>query len=501
MTSRAPVSLPVFLVLWNRAQRRSTPALHLRMARWLEAADDGTGDDARMSARRLLMAFRGAGKSTIAGIFCAWTLYRAPQTRILVLAADDALAARMVRHVRRILERHLLTAHLRPARADQWAADRFTVVRDAELRDPSMRAAGIAANVTGSRADLIVWDDVEVPNTCETPDKRDSLRARLTEADYILTPGGRILALGTPHTVESIYADDTTRGFARLEIPVLDDAGASAWPERFSSAHIESIRTRTGPNKFASQMLLRPVDIAQGRLDPALLGVYDEEPVWNREIGGLWLGGERLVGASAWWDPAFGAAHGDASVLACVFMDARGHYRVQRMAYLAPAADAPPQGAIQDAAPDDDEASAQCRAVAHIARSLFLPVVAVETNGLGKFLPAILRRELARARSGCVVREIASRRPKDLRILEAFDAPMAARRILIHRSVLSTPLMREMRGWRPGLARGHDDGIDALAGALALHPVRIERLPGPPAPRPDWRPGTRTERARTGFPV
>lgn len=473
------VPFPVFLVMWNRREGRATPAIHLKMARWIEAGQGADG------ARLLLMAFRGAGKSTVAGMFCAWSLYRNPDTRILVLAADDTLAARMVRNVRRILERHPLTAHLRPEKADQWASDRFTVTRRTELRDPSMRAAGISANVTGSRADLVICDDVEVPNTCESAEKRDSLRARLSEIDYILSPGGAVLTIGTPHTFETIYADETTAGFARLEIPILNTAGESAWPEKFSSGQIESIRARSGPNKFASQMMLRPANIAQGRLNPDLLRVYDSALFWNKEIGGLYVDGRRLVGASAWWDPAFGAAKGDRSVLACVFMDDQGDYRVQRMEYIKVA---PTSG--------DDEATAQCRIVAQIARDLYLPSVAIETNGLGKFLPAILRREMGAARSGSAILEISSRRPKDLRILEAFDAPMAARRIHVHCSVLSSPLMTEMREWRPGIARGHDDGLDALAGALSLQPVRIERV-GSAFRRHDWRPAAGPIRART----
>lgn len=474
-----PVSFPVFLVMWNRRQNCATPALHLRIARWLETHD-------REDSRMLLLAFRGAGKSTLVGLFCAWTLYRDPDTRILVLAADDTLAARMVRAVRRILERHPLTPALKPPHADQWAADRFTVARTQELRDPSMRAAGIGANVTGSRADLIVCDDVEVPNTCDGPEKRENLRARLSETDYILAPGGRVVTIGTPHVAQSIYIDPQAAACARLEIPVLTPEGSSAWPEKFPLERIESLRLRSGPNRFASQMMLRPLSPEDSRLPAHLFQPYDAQPMWNKEIGGLYLDGRRLVHAGAWWDPAFAAARGDRSVLACVFVDEDGHYRVQQLAYLR-----------TDPATDDDEATAQCRAVAQIAKSLFLPLVAVETNGLGKFLPAILRREMGRIRAGCAVVEKTSHTAKDTRILEALDAPLAARRIHVHRSVLETPFADEIRDWRPGRSRGHDDGLDALAGALSLQPTRVDRIYG--GRRPDWMGGERSERPNRGF--
>ena len=66
----------------------------------------------------LLLAFRSSGKSTLVGLFCAWLLCRHPDLRILVLAGDFALAKKMVRNVKRIIERHPLTAGLKPTRSD-----------------------------------------------------------------------------------------------------------------------------------------------------------------------------------------------------------------------------------------------------------------------------------------------------------------------------------------------------------------------------------------------
>ena len=166
------VAFDVFVALWNNQQDLKTPALHIRMARWLQ----GEWEAGRREL--LLMAFRNSGKSTLVGLFSAWMLWREPNLRILVLAADLALARKMVRNVKRIIERHPLTCDLKPARADQWASEQFTVNRQAELRDPSMLARGIGANLTGSRADVVICDDVEVPNTCDTPPKRADLRAR-----------------------------------------------------------------------------------------------------------------------------------------------------------------------------------------------------------------------------------------------------------------------------------------------------------------------------------
>ncbi len=482
-----------FIVFWNQQMGLRTPEIHFQVAHWLERAWwDG-------KKHLLLMAFRSAGKSTLAGLFAAWLLYRNPDLRILVLAADFTLAKKMVRNVKRIIERHPLTENMKPDKADQWASDRFTVKRNLVLRDPSMMAKGVTSNITGSRADIVICDDVEVPNTCDTIEKRAELRQRLGEIENVLADGkGTQLYIGTPHSYFTIYADQPRReiaeeqaflsGFHRLKIPLLDEKGESVWPERYSDADIERIKRQTGPNKFASQMMLRPVNIAEGRLDSSQIQTYEHELDYAKELQTLFVGQTKLVSASCWWDPAFGSVKGDGSVLAVVFADDDGNAYLHHLEYIKNAE-------VSEA----DEASAQCRVVAGIAKNLMLPSLTLEINGIGKFLPSILRNELAKAKAPCAVQELHNSRPKDLRILEAFDAVLAAKRLFVHKSVLQTPFMVEMREWRPGSNRGHDDGLDAVAGALSQQPARIKRLYG--SGSHSWMRGGTTHKAKTDFEV
>lgn len=487
MVTKLNAGFAAFVWIWNNRQGQPTPQLHLLIARWL--AERWEKGDREL----LLLAFRSSGKSTLVGLFCAWLLFQNPDLRILVLAGDFALAKKMVRNVKRIIERHPLTKRLKPQRADQWASDQFTVRRSAELRDPSMLAKGVAANITGLRADVVICDDVEVPNTCDTAPKRMDLRSRLHELDYVLVPGGTQLFVGSPHTYYSIYADTARAemgetqaqlaGFQRMELPLLDSLGRSRWPERFSAQRIEAIRQRAGPAKFESQMLLRPRNIVEGRLDPDRLRSYGDELVYtegNNEAT-LSLAGRRLVSASCWWDPSYGApGAGDASVVAAVFTDAEGGYWLQGIRYLK-----------HDPArvEEIDEATQLCRQVASFARELYVPAITLETNGIGRFLPSLLRRELQLAGMRCAVREKVSTRNKELRILDAFDAVLAAGRLAAHRSVWDTPFVEEMREWRPG-GRGRDDGLDAVAGCLADEPVRLPRVETAICnPQQIWRPG------------
>ena len=188
-----------FLDTWNKVLGFSTPEHHLKIMEFLVSVWETEPH------RGLLMAFRHSGKSTVVGIFAACVLYLHPETRILILSAENSLSSRMVAHIKHILENHPMCKDLVPAVKKEWAQGRITVNRPIGIREPSVTCQGIHGNITGLRADLIICDDVEVPNTSNTAQKRETLRERLRELDFILSPTGTMIYIGTPHTLDSIY--------------------------------------------------------------------------------------------------------------------------------------------------------------------------------------------------------------------------------------------------------------------------------------------------------
>lgn len=496
------VSFPLFVSLWNQSQKLRTPPLHFEIAAWL--ADRWQGGDQEL----LLTAFRSSGKSTLVGLFASWLLADNPERRILVLAADHQLATKMVRMVRRVLERHPLTSNLRPRMAEEWASDRFTVDRRGTHRDPSMLAKGITSNITGSRADIVICDDVEVPNTCNTPIKRAELRDRLDEIDFVLVPGGTRLFVGTPHTYHSIYSESVQRavgekttylmGYQRLCLPIVDETGASRWPDRFSLSHINAMRERAGPAKFQSQMMLVPTDITEARLDPMRMIPYDS-PLDYREANGLpilEIGDARMVSATCFWDPSFGKpGRSDGCAIAIVFSDADGGRWLHDVEYLTHA---------PELIDEIDEATQLCRQVVTFARRYFVPAITVEINGIGRFLPGLLRREISRSGLAAHVIEHTSTTNKAARILSAFDALLAARRLHVSGRVLAGRFVTEMREWRPDTT-GPDDGLDAVAGCLLSEPVRLAGVPVVSHARAktmtSWRPGLDPVQVTADFEV
>ena len=125
-----------------------------------------------------------------------------------------------------------------------------------------------------------------------------------------------------------------------------------------------------------------------------------------------------------------------------------------------------------------------------------MPSVTVETNGIGKFLPAILRREIAKSNHHASVVEHHSHINKSQKIIEGVDAVMAAENLYVHDSVSHTPFLNEMREWRPTSTKAKDDGLDAVASALLQDPIRIAggKQKGT---RKNWSPASQIFKAKT----
>ncbi|MDR0967731.1 MAG: phage terminase large subunit [Rickettsiales bacterium] len=188
-----------FLNSWNKILGFDTPRHHRDILDFLVQSLDTP------PRRALLLAFRHSGKSSVVGIFAAWVLSTRPKTRILILSAESSLASRMVSHIKHILENHPDCTDLIPNVKKEWGTHKITISRPIGIREPSVICQGIHGNITGMRADLIICDDVEVPNTSNTAQKRAALRERLRELDFILSPNGTMIYIGTPHTMNTIY--------------------------------------------------------------------------------------------------------------------------------------------------------------------------------------------------------------------------------------------------------------------------------------------------------
>lgn len=152
-------------------------------------------------------AFRGVGKSFITSAYVLWKLYKDPQLKFLVVSASKSRADAFTTFTMRLIQEMPILEHLKPKESQRNSRIEFDVGPAVADQSPSVKSVGITGQLTGSRADEIIADDVEVLNNAATADMREKLLERTKEFSAILKPleHAKIIYLGTPQTEDSIY--------------------------------------------------------------------------------------------------------------------------------------------------------------------------------------------------------------------------------------------------------------------------------------------------------
>jgi hypothetical protein len=163
--------------------------------------------------KKIICGFRGVGKTWITVCFALWCLYRNPQCKVFVVSASSAHAKSFVNFAIQLIYDVPFLKGLRPRSSQRQASDNFDVAAARPDRQPSLKAVGITSQLPGNRADVIIPDDVETPQTAGTVTQREKLLETIKEFGAILKPGGAIDYLGTPQTEDSIYPKLEQRGY------------------------------------------------------------------------------------------------------------------------------------------------------------------------------------------------------------------------------------------------------------------------------------------------
>ena len=174
--------------------------------------------------RLQIQAFRGVGKSWITGAFVLWTLFNNPEKKIMIISASKERADNTSIFLRKLIIETPWLKHLQPKGDDsRWSRISFDVSCSPH-QAPSVKSVGITGQLTGSRADLMILDDIEVPGNSMTEFMREKLLQLCTEAESILTPkpDSRIMFLGTPQTTFTVYRKLAERSYKPF-----------VWPDRY----------------------------------------------------------------------------------------------------------------------------------------------------------------------------------------------------------------------------------------------------------------------------
>ena len=221
--------------------------------------------------RAIIEAFRGVGKSYITAAFVVHQLLLDPQKKFMVVSASKQRADDFSTFTQRLILELPMCQHLIATSDQRWSKIAFDVRPALASGSPSVKSVGITGQLTGSRADIIIADDIEVPNNSMTQMMRSKLGEAVKEFDAVLKPEGKILYLGTPQCEMSLYNTLTERGY-QMRI----------WPAR--SPAVDKAQKAYG-NRLAP-MLWEAMNSAKTPLDNEAVDPlrFDDEDLTEREL-------------------------------------------------------------------------------------------------------------------------------------------------------------------------------------------------------------------------
>jgi predicted phage terminase large subunit-like protein len=191
-----------------------------------------------------------------------WELGRNPGLRVKLVCATESVAAERSRFLRDVIANNpnvrLVFPSLKPG--SPWAAEAFNVARPADAIGPSVSAFGVGAGSTGTRADLLICDDVVDVRSLH------SKAERARTADYftnnlmnLLEPDGRCWCLCTPWHSDDLNARLKKAAAFSLFRRAIGADFEPVWPAKWPAEKLRERQAEIGSASFARGYHLRPI--------------------------------------------------------------------------------------------------------------------------------------------------------------------------------------------------------------------------------------------------
>lgn len=174
-----------------------------------------------------------------------YELGRNPNLLIKLICSSDDMAKKRLMAVTQYIESdkdmHAVFPDLQPAKKASWTKRAIYVDRNVISGEPSVEAYGITSSSTGSRADLLIFEDVcDMRNTIVNPALQDTVKAALHEncMNFLPADGGRAWYICTPWSANDVSQElKSMAAWHHLRRPVTVDR--PIWPERWGSAQLQ----------------------------------------------------------------------------------------------------------------------------------------------------------------------------------------------------------------------------------------------------------------------
>jgi hypothetical protein len=180
--------------------------IHKEVYRWMQDYTlFGRGED--LTANKLIMLPRAHLKSHMVATWCAWIVARHPEITMLYVSATAELAEVQLFDIKNILGGSTFTRYFpeyinpQEGKRTKWSTKKIIIdhiLRTKEgTRDATIATAGLTTNTTGWHADIVVSDDLVVPENAYTTDGRESVSKKTSQFTSIRNAGGFTMACGT----------------------------------------------------------------------------------------------------------------------------------------------------------------------------------------------------------------------------------------------------------------------------------------------------------------
>ena len=467
------------------------------------------------SDRVVIQGFRGVAKSFLTCAYAVWRLWQNRDLKVLIISASKDRADDNARFIKSIIRTLPFLADMKADKTQLDTQNIFNVGGAQADISPSVKSVGITGQITGTRADLLISDDVEVPKNSGTQLQRDKLSEAVKEYDAILKPGGQIIYLGTPQNEASLYNTLQKRGYSTRIWTVLYPeseaellsyggslapfiteryysdpekyAGQPTDPKRFDDIEIEKRRLSYGRAGFALQFMLN-----------TNLSDYEKYPL---KVSDLIIDSLDPHETSTKWAWANGSAQrlGD---IPCVAMNGDMYY-----APLSRSPETQPYtGTVMAIDPagrgSDESAYAVVKALngylflmdvggftegysdlaltqmAQLAKFWQVNEVIVEANFGDGMFTKIMSPIFAKIHP-CAITEVKHTKQKELRIIDTLEPILMRHKLIVNQSVIESDYRRYEQGQAYSLiyqmtricrdknAIAHDDRLDAVTMAAA----------------------------------
>ncbi|MGL4584097.1 MAG: hypothetical protein ACRCVU_14090 [Flavobacterium sp.] len=311
--------------------------IHKEIFKWMQEYNlYGQGED--ISSNKLIMLPRAHLKSHMVATWCAWVITRNPEVTILYTSATAELATTQLFAIQNILASNTYMRYFpeyinpQEGKRERWSQSKLSVDhpkrRKEGIRDATISTAGLTTNTTGWHADVVVSDDLVVPENAYTEDGRESVAKKASQFTSIRNAGGFTMACGTRYHPGDIYATWKDQAYEVYDadgeicdkLPVWDikeyaveQDGLFIWPRTvrgdgkafgFDRMVLSRIRAEyVDKVQFFAQYYNDPNDKGSARIGPDKFQYYDQRHL--RNSGGTWYFKENRLNVYAAVDFAF----------------------------------------------------------------------------------------------------------------------------------------------------------------------------------------------------